>query len=457
MSSGKDAKNAKPSYATIIDLPNEILAMILEQLTESDLYNLALLCRRLHLVALSLYFRKRRVYIYSDGAEIFSFHNTLDMAAVRLALFIRSLGSLDCKVSTHNKQQTCHLQRLILRMSVVSTVHIILSAHGPDRSPTNPLPTLLKALENKKCESLSVSGVAHNTFAERPNAAPPPFVTLTSFNVAHPALLLPRWLEWTAKSLQSSPLTCLEVTNCTVELANALLSFTLPHLSQLHLSCRNLLVSVLAPFLSRHPTIQTLKILSLRQDVPITTQLFPSLSSFHGDTISLTPLLAKPMSFPHLKTIQVFDLMSHNSASIAKFLQNVTQTPASYFSTRFVVSDGLRPWLHSFRYSCRKNLAGIDLTQITAIQLLCTCGIPSLMVDLPLWLSLFPELNMLDLESWFVYAARLEDKLALVEHLSVECPQIQIVTYSGVGGTLEDWRSGEQHYFDSPMEYSRWP
>ena len=447
----------KPSYATIIDLPNEILIMISEDLTEFDLYNLALLCRRLHLVALSLYFEKRSLFIYRNGGEISIDHNTLDMAAVRLALFVHSLSSLYCQVSASNKRQTCHLQRLILRMSVVSTIHIEFSASGPDQSFTNPLPILLKALENKKCRSLSVSGVTHDTFTHRPNTRLPPIVTLTGFEIAHPVLLLPQWLDWTAKSLQSSHLTRLEVTNCTVELANALPSFTLPHLLLLYLACGNLPVSALASFLSRHPTIRTLKILSLQLDGPITTQLFPSLTSLHGDTIGLTHLLAKPMSCPNLKIIQVLDLMDHDSATIVEFLTNVAQTPASYLSTHLVVSDHLELWLRSFHLSRRENMAGIDLTRIKGIQLVCACGIPDLTVHLPLWLFLFPELNKLDLEASLVEAARMEEKLAFIEHLSAECPQIRIVTCNGFGGTLEELRSGKQDYILSPMEYNQWP
>ena len=455
-SSITSAMQTKPSYATIIDLPNEILIMIFEDLTESDLYNLALLCRRLHPVALSLYFEKREVFIYSNGGDLSIRHNTLDMAAVRLALFVHSLSSLYCRVSANNKRKTCHLQRLILRMSEVSTVHIDFTGPGPDRSFTNPLPILLKALENKNCRSLSVSGVPHVTFTHRPNARLPPIVTLTSCQIAHPVLLLPRWLDWTAKSLQSSPLTCLEITNCTVELANALPSFTLPHLSQLYLACDNLPVSVLASFLSRHPTIQTLKIMSLELDGPITTQLFPSLTSLHGDTIGVTHLLAEPMSCPHLKIIQVLDLMDHDSASIVEFLTNVARTPTSYLSIHLVVSLDLKLWLRSFRLSPRGNLAGIDLTRITGIQLVCAYKISDLTVHLPLWVSLFPELHALDLETWFVQEPRMEEKLALIEHLCAECPQIRTVTFNGDGGTLEEWRSGKLRYIRSPVQYTQW-
>ena len=429
--------------------------MVLKPLTVSDLYNLALLCRRLHVVALSLYFKKREVYMCSDAVDISPIHDALDMAAVGLALFIRRLNHLECVVSVNNTLQTRRLNRLILRMSAVSTVHFRLFGYGLDLFRTNPLSTLLKALENKKCRSLSVSGDIRNTFTKRPNATVPPIVTLTSFKITNPVLLRPRWLKWTVESLQCSPLTCLDVTGCTVDLANALPSFTLPHLSQLRLECVNLPVSVLDPFLSRHPTIRTLKILSLQQDAPIKTKLFPSLTLLHGETVSLTHLLAKPMSFPRLKSIHVSDLMYHNSASIAKFLENVTRTPASYLATHFVVPDDryLRPWLRSFRRLRRRNSAPINLAQITAIQLSYTCKHPNLRVDLPLWLSLFPELNTLDLDPATFRRTRDEEKLAIVEHLSIECPQLQIVTYNGIGGTLEDWRSEKQrHITPPPME-----
>ena len=459
-SSRKNAKKAKPNYATITDLPNEILVMVLEQLTESDLYNLALLCRRLHVVALSLYFKKRKVDTSGDTSRISHLQNTRDVAAIRLALFIRRLSYLECKVPVNDKQQTHRLQCLILRMSEVSAVHfkLVLPTSDSGRSDES-LPTLLKALKDKKCQSLSVSGDFRNAFTKRSNARVPPIVTLTSFKVTNPVLLWPRWLTWTAKSLQCSPLTCLDVTNCMAELAKALPSLTLPHLSELRLASMNLPVSILAPFLSRHPTIRTLKILSLNQDVPIKTQLFPSLTSLHGEfTEDLTYLLAKPMSFPCLKTIHVNDLMCQTPASVAEFFKNVTRTPTSYLSTSLVepVDPHLRPWLRSFHRFRRKTSARFDLTQITAIQLSCTRRLPDLSVDLPLWLSLFPELNMLDLQARNFRGTRNEEILAFMEHLRVEYPQIQIVKYNGAGGTLEDWRSEKQFQFAEPSMDSNW-
>ena len=452
-STTKTAKKAKPNYATIIDLPNEILLMVLEKLTESDLYNLALLCRRLHVVALSLFFKKRKVNTSGDAVDISPSHNTFDMAAVGLALFIRRLNRLEYVVVADDEYTTHCLNHLILRMSAVSTVLFSLRVYHPILLSTNPLPTLMKSLGYKKCQSLSISAFGHTHDTKRPIIGVPPIVTLMSFRIDNPVLLRPRWLTWTAKSLQSSPLTCLDVTNCMAELANALPSFTLPHLSELRLACMNLPVSVLAPFLSRHPTIRTLKLLSLQPDVPIKTQLFPSLISLHGDTIGLTHLLAKPMSFPHLKTIHAANLMCQTPASIAKFFKNVTRTPASYLATKFIAPDDrLRPWLRSFRRPRRKNQAPINLAQITAIRL-CTGRLSELRVDLSLWLSLFPELDTLELESRTFRGTRNEEQLAFIEHLSVECPRIQIVKLNGVGGTLEDWRSEKQHYIAPlPME-----
>ena len=67
--------------------------------------------------------------------------------------------------------------------------------------------------------------------------------------------------------------------------------------------------------------------------------------------------------------------MHHDSASIVEFLTIVARTPASYLSTHLVVSDHLKLWLRSFHLSRRENMAGIDLTRIKGIQLVCACGI----------------------------------------------------------------------------------
>src|SRR5262245_26040592 len=45
----------QPAWATLVDLPNELLLIIFAHLSSDDLYSLAVLCRRLHLIALPIY------------------------------------------------------------------------------------------------------------------------------------------------------------------------------------------------------------------------------------------------------------------------------------------------------------------------------------------------------------------------------------------------------------------
>jgi hypothetical protein len=192
---------------------------------------------------------------------------------------------------------------------------------------------------------------------------------------------------------------------------------------------------------------------SLQQDAPITYQHSPSLASLHGDTLSVTHLLAKPILFPRLEAIYVPDLMTCNVASITKFFENLARTPTSYLYTRFHLSEELKNWIHSFHQqplSRRKKSCKLNLDQITTTYFSCP---DNFMTDLPLWLSIFPKLDMLDINCLSV---SIESQLTFVEKLAIEHPHIRIVTFDRLGGTLEDWRSGKLKHVRPPISHAKW-
>jgi hypothetical protein len=446
-------QKTKASYATITDLPNEIITIVLKQLAEPDLYSLSFLCRRLHILALPLFLKKRKLYTSDSAVTVSDSHSYADFKAVRLALFVHTLIYLDLLLYTSNPEHTRHLERLMCRMSNVLDVNFYLCSDGSERL-LNPLPILLKALENKSCHTMSVTmrGLT-DAFISRQKTKLSPITTLTRCRMVgggH-ALLRSPWLKWTAESLNGSPVTHLEFKDCTDELANALPLFSLPCLLWLSVEGRHLPTSVFAAFLSRHPTILGLKVLSLQQDVRIKLKLFPSLISLHCNAVTLAHLLAKSGTFPTLKDIFVSDLMTYDTTFITKILRFIRRTRVSFLCTPLTLSGSQNTWLQSFRQpSRRRALATVQLPLISTIHTDLE-DIRGFMANLPLWSFIFPNLTTLSMYSPTFRGQSRDDTFAVMEDVFEKCPQIQVVGIDGTGGTLEDWRCGKE----SPLNF--WP
>jgi hypothetical protein len=93
-------------------------------------------------------------------------------------------------------------------------------------------------------------------------------------------------------------------------------------------------------------------------------------------------------------------------------------------------------------------LAKVQLTSITTISSR-QYDVHDLRVYLPLWSSIFPNLNKLKIHSTPFRRSR-DVLLALIEDLIEKCPQIQVVVINRIGGTLEDWRCGKERFIGSP-------
>jgi hypothetical protein len=425
---------------------------VLEQLAELDLYALSFLCRRLHVIALPLFLKKKKIYISDGVVTVSASHSHANFKVIRSALFIHTLNLFDCLVFPNSNIRTRHLERLICRMANVSVVYFRLYSSGPDISPSNPLPILFKALENKSCHTMSISGAPIAGFVDRPETNLPPITTLARCRISNPVLFMTSWLQWTVKSLNSSPLTHLEIGDC--NLSNVLPLLTLPSLSQLALVNVKPLMSDLAPFLSRHPNIHTLSLHSLQHNILITGRPFHKLTTLHGTTSCLKGLFARPIGkskrgptqleqFSCLQAIHVTDLMNRKITQINAFVKAFGCTPASYLSTHFFVSTRFTSWL-------RSSPGG--WTRITTIHLSHVPDLCRLLADFHYWMPVFTNLNTLEIETASRYVSCWEGKVRIVEELMAEHPRIQIVKCDGFGGTLQDWRSGKDDRDTAPSE-----
>jgi hypothetical protein len=125
-------------------------------------------------------------------------------------------------------------------------------------------------------------------------------------------------------------------------------------------------------------------------------------------------------------------------------------TPASFLSIAFPVRYEWWPYLFHPSSSPHMKI----FTNITTLRSPCWTDSLHFMDDFPPWLSLFPNLNTLDIVPRCLTSD--EYKLAIVEKIIAQYPHIQVMTCDGTGGTIEDWRSGKQHYLPSISDDMNW-
>ncbi|KAJ7232454.1 hypothetical protein B0H12DRAFT_1239651 [Mycena haematopus] len=162
--------------AGILDLPTEILVGILENraVSETTLYFLALVCRRLHFVALPIYFSRHGLTPSSKSIVIAMVEDRRDvLAALKTALFIPHTENIRC-IFPHPSccsifPLLLHLTRLenyISRLPSVKHVTLCLDVRGSMclsvgnddglRAWAASLESLLNCIVKKQCECLTM-------------------------------------------------------------------------------------------------------------------------------------------------------------------------------------------------------------------------------------------------------------------------------------------------------------
>ncbi|KAL0947564.1 hypothetical protein HGRIS_013653 [Hohenbuehelia grisea] len=155
---------------SLLHLPNEILYDIFKDLDE-ELPSLALLSRRLHYIALPIYFTHRDVPIDLDrgSLELHGERFAELLPALRLALFVKSVQRLHCRFGGPDSFTLKHIQQLrqlvgkLDRVGEVSldfgkmTDYWTKTTSGMDwKLWTNEVGRLLGAIVTRGCTALSV-------------------------------------------------------------------------------------------------------------------------------------------------------------------------------------------------------------------------------------------------------------------------------------------------------------
>ncbi|KAF7361398.1 hypothetical protein MSAN_01172900 [Mycena sanguinolenta] len=162
--------------ATLLSLPNEVLIIIFEnpKFPVDYLAILAVLCRRLHFLALPIYFARYGMPSPTKSAVVHLAHDGQDMlAALNMALFINSMEDITC-IFPHPSCTSVlpllpHLRRFrkfVSRFPSVNRVTLQLDARnsmcnatGDDkalRAWSSSLEALLNCLVEKRCTEVTV-------------------------------------------------------------------------------------------------------------------------------------------------------------------------------------------------------------------------------------------------------------------------------------------------------------
>ncbi|KAJ7291797.1 hypothetical protein C8J57DRAFT_1458504 [Mycena rebaudengoi] len=172
------------TLAGILDLPTEILARIFENPTfpTHSLYYLALLSRRLHFVALPIYFARNNIN-YGSGSVVISMGtgNWDILSALQSALFISTMEDITCILPHLSCSSTspflfhlARVRRFISRFPSVKKVTLQFASFdnkedrslsvGNDealRAWTSNLGDLLNCILDRDCNSLTIAHGSH--------------------------------------------------------------------------------------------------------------------------------------------------------------------------------------------------------------------------------------------------------------------------------------------------------
>jgi hypothetical protein len=332
-------------------------------------------------------------------------------------------------------------------MSSVEFVRLLIYPGSgiPSKAASLSLAPLFDDLCQKSCDTLCVSYVGLQRVDMLSNIQLRPIRSLRSVTLAADFLFRPPLLDWATRSINGSRVTFLDIKSCLKTLTKTLPLLTLPYLTAFHVSCPELPLTILTTFLVRHPNVSILKIQQrLRADDNFSMKALPALETIHADIPTLNHLLSKPKALPGLRAVRVVvDLHVAHSQSLTEFFQKLSNTNISHLHIPFSDKEEAEAWLWSSKNHLLDGLRiEASLTQIASLHLLYNNDLGGIQREISQWLALFPNLKSVSFESWSLSALSTEDKLAFVENLTLDCPQIEEFTLNSEGGTIDAWRVG---------------
>jgi hypothetical protein len=375
------SSNHVQRHTTFVDLPTELILLIAQDLGNVDLVSLAVLCRRLHHIALPIYFKRHGVQDIRGNLKV-AFVNGY-LPGLKVALSLDSAREMEFMFpnSPHlhrNMREAAHLITRFTKLDEVRLNFWNLTCRQSGRSPqvANSQPDitaltprfreLLDAIHAKSCTSFGVfhgriemdpgqsfdlaremkttSNVniitslirkanlgAKGSDWRSPEFPGPPLSSLRTFHFESDLLLLQPLLNWTFQTLARSSRSLVELSLRDLCLKTGDWAYLLPHISlpslaTLNLSTASLDFSDLVLFLKRHSHI---RLLSLRggqlctgheTPEPLPAGLFLALRRLRGPADYMVHLLRNNKHFPRLVDIDIRPLKcsSYPEAHLAR-------------------------------------------------------------------------------------------------------------------------------------------
>lgn len=335
----------------ILDLPTETLEQILEYLGTDELYSVALLCRRLHYLALPMYLTRCGVTLSSTALELDD-DTVQAIPGLRIAGFLHSVKRLSYRFGRRGPDTWIKIEGLIRLVSKLSSVEIVQLefaevhdtwASDPKErnekveSGASAVERLLDLVLNKSCEDLTIDDRSFLVFC-LPGSTPnrnlrisphTPFPKpnlLKSFKIHGCMLRNPRLRDWSINTLNSSLVSTLFIEN--LEPPELWIAFVphvnLPNLTELSIGVVIYTQPEFLHFLYRHPRITTLTITdaSSEQLRPL-PRLFPNF--LLPDLTSLTAPLACIAQF--LRIADVLPSLRHVTVSVSGDIEGFGRVP----------------------------------------------------------------------------------------------------------------------------------
>lgn len=490
------------SGAGLLDLPNEILLLLLEHVElDWDLFIIASLSKRLHYLALPLFFARNGVSPFAGELILFDSRSYAVLRALSIALFKPALKCLRCTFDFAKPRNICRLRHLVESLSWIEEVYVNFmdtthrEASPPAVKPTEWGPVAAKELcelfstiigkgvritiydtmtwyaESTTKELATIGWKQLSRYTVKSTASTAwnavqtiwspwrkcethPLPTL-SFNLHCAMLFHATFFPWTIKTLNGARLSTLSLQQLRMDdddkWAAILPPLVMPNLSNLTLDSCSIPFSALIKFLSRHPQIthlylgRDLAMPSLSSDrLPIDT--LPRLIHLSTTSQYLLHLLAPKTSLPSLRSVSMITRIPHGR----------------YFDFR-VMNDTLRTISHRLTQiefslevsflSSSDNWMLLDVApdqrQETVMQHVSKLDLRvamyrlprDIITSLPRWLMLFPSLKCVTLltltREW---PMDLVDRVTFIRSIQKWCPWIETVGMNDFVHSIEVWQ-----------------
>jgi hypothetical protein len=353
--------------AKLLDFPNEIILLILEQVElDWDLFTVASISKRLHYLALPLFFARNGVSPFAGELVLFDSCSFAVFRALSIALFRPALKRLRCTFDFAKPENIRRLRSLIENLSWIEEVYVSFTDTRSSWEPLRPVkPVEWEAVAAKELRELfgamiekavrftiydTTTWYAESTAEEMAavgwkwqfgryamqsttltawNAVKtisqwwkgePSLLPGLTFDLHSPMLLHASFLPWTIMTLNSTRLSTLSLQQLRMDhdqWAAILSPLVMPNLSNLRVDSCSISFSALMKFFSHHPQIthlylgRSLALPSKLHSDQLPTDILPRLTHLSTTSQYLLHLLTPQTSLPSLESVSLITRITH--------------------------------------------------------------------------------------------------------------------------------------------------